>query len=146
MTQSKRISTKKLQALSAEGQGLCGEIHPEDGIDPAEYFRPTRKRGSSHRKAKQLCQQVAETLSLVLSGEFDDELRDLQIVSVTPAPDAMQLLVMVAPALLGARLDPQAVYAKLIAAEGKLRSEVAAAVTRKKAPRLTFQFVAESPL
>lgn len=136
----KRVSTKKLQSLSCGEDGACGEIHPEDGLDPAEYFRPARKRDQVHRKTKQLCQQVAQTLRLVL-GEFDNELRELQIVSVTPAPDATQLSVLVAPSLPGVKLDADSVRAKLAFAEGRLRSEVAAAITRKKAPKLLFQFL-----
>jgi ribosome-binding factor A len=135
----KCISKKKMQSL-------CGEIHPDDGIDPKEFFRPTRKQTSNHRKAFQLCHQVADTLSLVLSGEFGDELRDLRVVSVTPAPDASQLLVLVAPAVEGASLDPNVVAVKLAAAAGRLRSEVAAAITRKRAPKLLFQFVGHAGL
>lgn len=131
----KRISEKKLQPL-------CGEVHPDDGIDPAEFFRPTRKRNSNHRKAQQLCHQVADTLSLVLSGEFGQALRDLRIVGVRPAPDASQLLVLVAPAIADDSLDPDAVIAELTVAAGRLRSEVAAAITRRRAPKLLFQLVA----
>jgi ribosome-binding factor A len=62
-------------------------------------------------------------------------------VSVTPAPDASQLLVLVAPAVQGSCLDPNTVAMKLAAATGRLRSEVATAITRKRAPKLLFQFV-----
>ena len=127
-------------------QSLCGEIHSDDGIDPTEFFRPVRKRNSNHRKAQQLCHQVADTLSLVLSGEFGEELRDLRVVAVTPAPDATQLLVLVAPAIAADSVDPDAVVAKLAAVAGRLRGEVAAAITRRRAPKLLFQFVAgQSP-
>ena len=105
----KRFSKKKMQSL-------CGEIHSDDGVDPTEFFRPTRKSNSNHRKAQQLCHQVADTLSLVLSGEFGEELRDLRIVAVTPAPDASQLLVLIAPAIVGSNIDPDAVVAKLAVA------------------------------
>ena len=131
----KRVSRKKLQSL-------CAEVHPDDGSDPSEFFRPTRKQGSN-RKANQLCHQVGETLSLALSGEFDEVLRDLRVAVVTPAPDATQLLVLVVPAVAGSDLDPDAVRAKLAAASGRLRSEVAAAITRRRAPKLLFQFIAE---
>jgi len=135
----RRFSKKQMQSL-------CGEIHSDDGIDPKEFFRPTRKKNSNHRKAYQLCHQVSDTLSLVLSGEFGEELRDLRVVAVTPAPDASQLLVLVAPAVEGSSLDPNAVALKLAAAAGRLRSEVAAAITRRRAPKLLFQFVAgQSP-
>jgi ribosome-binding factor A len=124
-------------------QSLCGEIHADDGIDPTEFFRPARKRDNSHRKAQQLCHQVADTLRLVLSGELGDELANLRVVSVSPAPDSSQLLVLVAPAFADSRVDADAVIASLNAAAGRLRSEVAAAITRRRAPKLLFQFVAD---
>jgi ribosome-binding factor A len=131
----KRFSKKQMQSL-------CGEVHSDDGVDPTEFFRSTRKSNSNHRKAQQLCRQVADTLSLVLSGEFGEELRDLRVVALTPAPDATQLLVLVAPAIAGSNVDPDAVIAKLAAVAGRLRSEVAMAITRRRAPKLLFQFVA----
>lgn len=130
----KRSSKRKMQPL-------CGELHPDDGIDPKEFFRPTRKQMGNHRKADQLCHQVAETLSSVLSGERDDALRDLRVVAVRPAPDASQLLVLVAPVVVDNATDPHVVATKLTAAAGRLRSEVAAAITRRRAPKLLFQFV-----
>ena len=130
----KRFSKKQMQSL-------CGEVHSDDGVDPNEFFRPSRKRSGDHRKVQQLCRQVADTLSLVLGGEFGDELRDLRIVAVRPAPDASQLLVLVAPVVAGGSIDPDAVRASLAAAAGRLRSEVAAAITRRRAPKLLFQYV-----
>ena len=124
-------------------QSLCGEIHADDGIDPTEFFRSARKQNRNDRKAYQLSHQVADTLSLVLSGELGDELQHLRIVSVTPAPDSSQLLVLVAPAIAGSLVDPDAVIARLEAVAGRLRSEVAASITRRRAPKLVFQFVAD---
>jgi len=98
------------------------------------------------RKARQLCRQVADTLGQVLSGECDDEiLRSLQVVTVAPAPDASQLLVIVAPALAEDRLDPAEVVQRLAIHSGRLRCEVAASITRKRAPRLAFQFISGPP-
>lgn len=135
----KRVSKKRMQSL-------CGEVHPDDGVEPAEFFRKGRKKNPNHHKAQQLCHQVADTLSLVLNGDFGEELRDLRIVAVTPAPDASQLLVLVAPAVAGDSPDPDAVLARLAAAAGCLRSEIAGAITRRRAPKLLFQFVAgQSP-
>ena len=127
-------------------QSLCGEIHPDDGIDPKELFRPTRKHASANRKARQLCGQVADTLNLVLSGECGDELlRNLQVVAVTPAPDATQLLVLVAPAVASELADPAEVLARLAARAGRFRAEVTAAITRRRAPKLLFQYAAGIP-
>ena len=65
---------------------LCGEIHPEDGMDPRQFAREGRPR-KGDRKVRQLCSQVAETLSQVLSGECGDELvQSLQVLAVDPAP------------------------------------------------------------
>ncbi|HZZ74166.1 MAG TPA: hypothetical protein VFE24_18165 [Pirellulales bacterium] len=133
---------KRKRSSQQERPADCREIHPEDGIDPSELFRPRRKFDPHQRKAQQLCHQVADTLNLVLSGEFGDELRDLRVVAVRPAPDASQLLVLVAPAISGSPADPEAIIAKLTAAAGRLRSEVAMAITRRRAPKLMFQFIA----
>ena len=124
----------------------CGQLQEDDGIDPAEYFRPERKRNQDQRKALQLCHQVADTLSLVISDERDDELRELRVVAVTPAPDTSQLMVLVTPVDPESKVAPSAVVDKLTAAAGRLRAEVAAAITRRRAPRLLFQFIAAQSL
>jgi ribosome-binding factor A len=118
---------------------LCGEIQPEDGMDPREFFRKGRPR-KGDRKARQLCSQVAETLNLVLSGECgDDLLQSLQVVTVDPAPDASQLVVTVHAVHPGEEFDPGEVSARLAKIMGKLRYEVATAITRKRAPKLVFR-------
>jgi hypothetical protein len=65
----------------------CDELRADDGVDPREYFKTGgQNRKRDQRKARQLCAQVRDTLDLVLSGDFDDELlRSLSVVSVTPA-------------------------------------------------------------
>lgn len=114
---------------------LCGEIGPEDGMDPREFARKGRPC-----KGRQLCSQVAETLDLVLSGECaDDLLQSLQIVAVDPAPDASQLLVTVRAGMPGETIDPDDAMERLTQIMGKLRCEVAAAITRKRAPKLVFR-------
>jgi ribosome-binding factor A len=118
---------------------VCNEIHPEDGVDPREIARTGRPR-KDDRKARQLCRQIAETLSQVLCGECGDEvLQSLQVVAVDPAPDASQLIVTVQAGFAGEVIDQEVVQARIAAAMGKLRSEVAAAITRKRAPTLIFR-------
>jgi ribosome-binding factor A len=132
-------------------RSVCGEIGPDDGVDPRELARarmrqhrslrpPGEKEPSRH--ARQLGRQVAETLGAVLAGDAHDEvLSGLRVISVVPAPDATRLLVTVEP-LPGAPasgLDPALLAARLERASGWLRSEVAAAITRKRAPLLTFR-------
>lgn len=121
----------------------CGRVHEDDGVDPREFFK---KRGSrttpNSRKAAQLCSQVAETLGLVLAGELDDELlHNLQVVSVEPAPDATQLLVIVRADLPTAATNAQQIAERLATIAGWLRTEIAGSITRKKAPRLVFHIL-----
>jgi ribosome-binding factor A len=99
-------------------------------------------RSGPHRKALQLCGQVAETLNYVLSGECDDDvLRNLYVVRVDPAPDVSQVMVTVAP------LDPKdagrvdLIMTHLMHAAGKLRAEVASSIHRRKTPQLLFRVI-----
>ena len=116
-------------------------MHPDDGVDPRDLFRSPTNRKVTNRKTLQLCSQVADTLNLVLSGECADEvLQSLHVVTVRPAPDASQLLVIVGPSS-AQNLDPLVALEHLARANGRLRSEVAAAIVRKRAPQLMFQYV-----
>ncbi len=128
---------------------VCDEIGPDDGVDPRALAKAKMKQhrslnpspGGAGRKARQLGRQVAETLDAVLAGDSRDEtLSGLRVVSVVPAPDASRLLVTVAPRS-PSRADPAEILAHLGNASGWLRTEVAAAVTRRKAPVLTFRVV-----
>ena len=120
---------------------LCGQLNEDDAVDPREFFR-TRYR-SQDAKAQRLCRQVADTLSLVLSGEMADEvLQSLEVFSVQPAPNTRRLLVVVRPnPRLCADTTPGAILAKLSAVQGRLRTEVAAAISRRKAPALDFEVI-----
>lgn len=128
----RRVSRKDFPAA-------CDSTGPEDGLDP-RYDRPTDPRKVPNRKALQLCGQVADTLALVLAECGDDVLRDLVVVSVRPAPTSVRLLVTVARGA-GVAEDAAQIAGRLEGARGKLRSEVAAAVHRRKAPDLTFRVV-----
>lgn len=125
------------QRKRAQMLAHCQQIHPDDGLDPNEFFRKPGRTAKRDRKTDQLCHQVAQTLSLVLAGDFDDALLlSLQVISVSPAPNASQLLMTVCsddPAY-----TPDAVHARLTAVQGHLRSALAAAITRKRAPKLLF--------
>ena len=132
-------------------ESLCADVHPDDGSDPKFFFRrgkktrPMREPYPVHRKTLQLCSQVADTLNLVLSGECADEfLQSLQVVAVRPAPNAAQLLVLVTSSSTDPTPDPATVLAHLAAASGRLRAEVTAAIVRRRAPKLVFQYAARS--
>jgi ribosome-binding factor A len=128
----RRVSSKDLSSA-------CESAGPEDGLDP-RYDRPAEPRKVPNRKALQLCGQVADALALVLGECGDDVLRDLRVVSVKPAPTSVRLLVSVARAA-GAAEDAAQIVGRLERARGKLRSEIAAAVHRRKAPDLMFRVV-----
>jgi ribosome-binding factor A len=135
-------------------ESLCADVHPDDGADPKQFLRrskrrsfPPSERGQTvHRKTLQLCSQVADTLNLVLSGECADEiLQGLQVVDVQPAPNASQLLVLVSSASADLAVDPATILQHLAVANGRLRAEVAGAIVRRKTPKLIFQFVGGNP-
>lgn len=118
---------------------MCGEIHEDDGVDPREFFKTGRGPRKQGHKAKQLCRQAAETLDLVLSGETGDHrLARLRVVSVQPAPDASRLLVTVIADCTNEDYCREETETRLQASAGRLRTAVAAAITRRKAPTLAF--------
>lgn len=120
---------------------FCGEIHEDDGVDPRDYFRPSKKQNKENRKAKQLCRQVAQTLSLTLAGDADGLLGCLQVESVVPAPDSSRLLVSLRADVHGDAFDLVATESRLAGQKGRLRCEVAAAITRRKTPVLVYQIL-----
>jgi ribosome-binding factor A len=120
----------------------CDEIHDDDCIDPRDFFKPPRDDRREGRKARQLCRQVAETLDMVLSGECRDELlQSLHVLSVDPAPNSARLLVTLAADIPADRFDRQAILDRLNDQSGRLRAEVAAAITRKRTPVLVFHVI-----
>ena len=117
-------------------RSLCAEVHPDDGQDPR--LDPRGGKPPRH-KAMQLCRQVAEALDALFAG--DPTLCDLAVVEVRPAPDASRLLATVAPRDPATPADPAPILAALDRAAGRLRAEVAASITRKRAPLLAFRLV-----
>ncbi len=137
---NQRVDMTLNKRMRDEMLAHCGEIHDDDGVDPRDFFRSNTHRDKNNYKATQLCKQVAETLSLVLTGEFDDELlQSLHVVSVDPAPDASQLAVTLRADIGGGQFDSQEILSRLTAVTGRLRAEVASAITRKRAPKLLFR-------
>ena len=88
------------------------------------------------RKARQFCRQVQRALNLALADHnADDGMNDLFVEDVSPAPDCGHLLVHVVIPI--DRPIPEALSA-LRRDAPRLRSEVAMAITRKRAPELSF--------
>jgi ribosome-binding factor A len=118
-------------------KGLAGDTSPEDGSDPKEFHaKPWNRPKQAGRKAQQLCRQVRDALHTALAGCGDPAVRSAEVLSVEPAPHTGRLRVLVgAPADVGRA----AVEAGLARAAGHLRAEVAAAISRRNAPELTFE-------
>ena len=116
---------------------------PADFVDPA--FAQALGRGSSgrlssgsqaERKARQLCRQVQRALNLALADRHtDDGMNDLFVEDVSPAPDCGHLLVHV---VIPVDRPVMEALSALRRDAPRLRSEVAMAITRKRAPELSF--------
>lgn len=101
--------------------------------DSSEQSSSDRQR---ERKARQLCRQVQRALNFALATRrVESGLSDLFIEEVSPAPDCGHLLVHVA-------IPPDRTVGDTLGAlrqdAPRLRSEVATAITRKRAPELSF--------
>jgi ribosome-binding factor A len=90
----------------------------------------------AERKARQFCRQVQRALNLALADRrADDGVEDLFVADVSPAPDCGHLLVHV---VIPAGQSVKDVLGALRRDAPRLRSEVAMAITRKRAPELSF--------
>jgi ribosome-binding factor A len=93
-----------------------------------------RPRKRDDRKTLQLCRQVQRALSFAISETGDDRLLSTYVQDVEPHPDAGHMMVSVTTGE-----DPAETLGALHEHTGKLRTEVAHAITRRKAPELFFQ-------
>ena len=116
------------------------EVDDDDGLNPRDFFKKENRRTGAGRKVQQLCSQVSETLQQILAESTDLIVQSLQVVSVAPAPDASQFLVIVMPSI-GAQVSAEEADAALARAGGWLRGEIAAAITRKRVPQLVFRYL-----
>ena len=122
---------------------LCDVIGPEDGFDP-RHSRCGSSRKKATTKTQQLCKQVVDALHLAFAALGDDDLNELQIERVEPAPDASRLLVVVAPANPRCDITEVRALEALTRAERLLKSAVTDAIHRKRTPGLTFGFAPHS--
>lgn len=123
----------------AEMHKSCQQVHDDDGI-------PSRHRRIGHRRQKpdyhlsQLCQQVFEALTYILAdGDVASPLDPLRVVTVVPAPDCSRLAVILWPDTDPASFNLARTLDTLERSAGRIRCEVAASISRKKAPSLVFQ-------
>jgi ribosome-binding factor A len=94
------------------------------------------RRPRHDRKTLQLARQVQRALTFALAETGNELLLTAYVEDVQPAPDASHLLVCVR-----GQGDPMKLLAALHENTGRLRSAVAEAITRRKAPELAFQVV-----
>jgi ribosome-binding factor A len=97
--------------------------------------RHKEHRSKQDHKARQIGRQVQRILSLVLTGDGDDVLRELYIDSVAAAPGSSQLLVHV---VIPHHISVADAMQRLGDATPRLRREIAQAITRKRVPELNF--------
>lgn len=90
-----------------------------------------------NRKDLQLCRQVFDALTYALAELDDPIIDDLALASVVPAPNAARLQVTLVPTRDG--IDPDIALAHVREASDELREEVAAEITRRRAPELVFR-------
>lgn len=90
----------------------------------------------TERKTRQFCRQVQRALNLALADRHtDDGLNELFVEDVSPAPDCGHLLVHV---VIPVERPVNEALSALRRDAPRLRSEVAMAITRKRAPELSF--------
>lgn len=108
---------------------LCAELGPEDGQSAREFHRKSTRRADDRRKQDQLCGQIARALNLALPGATVAALRVCTVKTCTAPRSGDVQVTVCGPPEAGPALE---------AARGWLRTEVAAAIHRKRVPRLDF--------
>lgn len=113
---------------------------PHAGADADVLFgRREAPRRSAEHKDRQLCEQVFQILSYVMSSLDDELLSSLAVGSVEPGADSSRLLVtMIA---MEPRHSFDELVERLARSRGLLRSEIAAGIHRKRTPELMFRVV-----
>jgi len=120
-------------------RALCANWHPDDGVDPREdKRRDDNNLEKPDRKLHQLCRQAQRALQLALDALPHAAALGLTLRDVVPAPNAGRLCVLVSVPTPALRAEA---IALLNQRAGWLRTDVAAAVSRRRAPELTFQIV-----
>jgi len=121
---------------------LCADPGPGDGVDPRhEKRRELALDRRPDRKLEQLCKQVARDLQLSLSAlPGAEEMIGVTVCAVVPAPNAGRLRVLL--------IVPDPRHQSEVAAivqryAGRLRAEVAAAISRRRTPELVFEIIME---
>lgn len=127
------------EELRAQMRALCAELGPDDGLDSHEIAKRHRDTDRKTLRHRRLGGQIARALRLALGTSGDPVLQDVWVVGCAPDPDASRFRVDV-------RYDgDEDVLGHLRGARTWLRTEVAHAIHRKKAPDLRFALASEPP-
>ena len=94
-----------------------------------------------NRKALQLCSQIERELNGILADSADETLRSLMVIGVRPAPSSMRVLVQVTPYPSAGKLSFEEIYASLESSQGRIRTEIASVIHRKRVPEILYQVV-----
>lgn len=114
-------------------------FHSEDYDSTQETSSRRRGRGKAAQKTRQLCRQAFRALSMAMSACSDEVVQGLNVLAVDPAPDAGRLLVTISPAPQADAATPQEILERLDRVQGRLRTELARSISRKRAPELLFR-------
>jgi ribosome-binding factor A len=129
--------TGSIVLRKSKGREASSSVDPDfaAALEGDSFSKDSAARRAEH-KARQLCRQVQRALNLALAERGGDPiLEQVYIDDVTPAPGCGHLLAhFVAPP------DPLVsdVLASLRRETPWLRAQVAAAISRKHAPELSF--------
>ncbi len=111
----------------------------EDGIDSRQQCR-TRARGKRNYHEEQVARQAERALSMVFSTSSDPILQELDVVSVSPFGNRLQIVVT---QVAGEIIHRHDIDEALHYAAGHLRCAVGEAITRKRVPKLVFSVIDE---
>ena len=121
---------------------LSGSLQPDDGVDPRYDVREAAFSSSKvDRKAAQLCSQVRRALEFIIPETLQGSDWDALVLDVQPAPNTGHLLVLLQAV---EELDEdgcQQLEVAIFQKSGPIRTAVAGAIQRRRAPTLTFRVV-----
>lgn len=115
---------------------LSHNADADDGADVRKFFSREVKKPDATRPLRRLQASVMRCVTDVLMGELRDPLlRDLVVDGVVPAPDASRFRVTV---VVDDARNREDVEEALRGAEPVFRAALAAALQRKRTPRVVF--------
>lgn len=124
-----------------EARKFCGDIGPDDGIDP-RFIARTMDRKARNHKSRQLSKEARHTLSMIFSGELGDPVfHELEVVDVAAADDDQFLIVSLARLDKNVEASEAQILEKCQAVQGFLRAAIAGSVKRKRVPTLKFELL-----